>query len=288
MQAGTGDGGNGNGQDSEQEATPCPRPYCEYSVDSPVSVQQANAGTALEYDSGQEKAVEITRRDGSTCMQSRADDELSAPAGIRKEACGRITATTIFTANGGRLVLRSPSPSILQGSITPSGEVAIESAWSQDTRPQGNAVEWKRSTTLTIRNDSNHVCTGSVMICEENTSARTKDASVSTSTCSPDEPAIKDPNQTNDSNGIPIYHTQISLENFTRKANVDESDSNKLARPGPSTKLMKLKNAAASVGKDNVLARRMATRIKFMLQVLHLSHWCVHVKNMICRIMLVK
>ena len=112
-------------------------------MDSPVSVQQRNVGTALEYDAGQENPMEITCRDASTSMQSRVHDEQILPAAITKESSGRITATTVFTANGGRLVLRAPSPSILQASIVPSGEVAVESqSHSQATNPRGN-VEWK-------------------------------------------------------------------------------------------------------------------------------------------------
>ena len=68
---------------------------------------------------------------------------------------------------------------------------------------------------------------------------------------------------------IPFYRTQISLENFTpQKMNVGEADGGKFHGSGSPMKLMKLKEAAMSVGKDNVLARRMAARIKFILQVI--------------------
>ena len=164
----------------------------------------------------------------------------------------------------------------------PSNGMAMES--SCEDRPQnqlgrGN-MEWTSSTTLTFRNDSTHVCTGSVTICEENRLGGNKDVSISTHLFPSNAAEIKNLNQGTSNkedgqgdqrkdSGIPFYRTQISLENFTpQKTKVDESDGGKFHGSGSSMKLMKLKETATSIGKDNVLARRMAARIKFILQVI--------------------
>ncbi|KAI5072694.1 hypothetical protein GOP47_0012800 [Adiantum capillus-veneris] len=202
----------------------------------------------------------------------------------------RITATTVFTGNGGNLVLSAPRSfnddrHSQQGSTTflPCLDNGMRYGDHQEEKPSQTLTEsnidrnksshgrkgWKSMTTVSFGDKSTCICTESMMNeVEQNKGTQTRFPNSSTSNL-----ATHQSDMQADHNFIANPQQKSSKsEEFSsvepEKPNTIESNTLLHAAHTHSIeKFTKLKEAV-STSKDSILARRMASKIKFILRTL--------------------
>ncbi|MCO5547069.1 hypothetical protein L7F22_000510 [Adiantum nelumboides] len=196
----------------------------------------------------------------------------------------RITATAIFTRNGGNLVLSAPRPlnedsHSCQGSMflpcldnclkyKDQEEAKLRQTLGDKKKGFDDKKGWKSMTTVSLGDNSTCICTESMMTeFEQNKDSQTGLVFPRTSSI-----ATHQSDRPTDGNDI----NNSRQESFSKEAlsAVEPEISNTMefntllhaARTHPIQKFNKLKEAVKS-GKDSILARRVASKIRFMLQV---------------------